>query len=152
METYAKILMIASPIFFLFVMAEKLYGWYFKKHEFKQMDMISSLSSGFTNALKDSLGLGISLITYIWLEQKVALVNIPFTWLNVVIAFIALDFAGYWGHRLNHYNNFFGTSISSIIALKSLIWPVPYARVSQISSIFLPYFYCQQLYWVSTSK
>lgn len=107
METYAKILMIASPIFFLFVMAEKLYGWYFKKHEFKQMDMISSLSSGFTNALKDSLGLGISLITYIWLEQKVALVNIPFTWLNVVIAFIALDFAGYWGHRLNHYNNFF---------------------------------------------
>lgn len=107
METYAKILMIASPVFFIFVMAEKLYGWYFKKDEFKQMDMISSLSSGFTNALKDSLGLGISLITYQWLEQKVALVSIPFTWLNVVIAFIALDFAGYWGHRLNHYNNFF---------------------------------------------
>jgi sterol desaturase/sphingolipid hydroxylase (fatty acid hydroxylase superfamily) len=107
METYAKILMIASPIFFVFVMSEKLYVWYFKKHEFKQMDMISSLSSGFTNALKDSLGLGISLITYMWLEQKVALVSIPFTWLNVVIAFIALDFAGYWGHRLNHYNNFF---------------------------------------------
>lgn len=107
METYAKILMIASPVFFIFVMAEKLYGWYFKKDEFKQMDMISSLSSGFTNALKDSLGLGISLITYQWLEQKVALINIPFTWLNVVIAFVALDFAGYWGHRLNHYNNFF---------------------------------------------
>ncbi|MES2797355.1 MAG: sterol desaturase family protein [Bacteroidota bacterium] len=107
MEQYAKILMIASPIFFLFVLGEKLYGWYYKKDEFKAMDMISSLSSGFTNALKDSLGLGISLITYSWLESKVALVTIPFTWLNVVIAFIVLDFAGYWGHRINHYNNFF---------------------------------------------
>jgi alkylglycerol monooxygenase len=107
METYAKILMVASPVFFLFVMAEKVYGYYFKKDDFKAMDMISSLSSGFTNALKDVLGLGISLITYKWLESKVALVEIPFTWLNVVIAFIALDFAGYWGHRLNHYNNFF---------------------------------------------
>jgi alkylglycerol monooxygenase len=107
MEQYAKILMIASPIFFLLVMAEKMYGWYFKKDDFKAMDMISSLSSGFTNALKDVLGLGISIITYQWLESKVGLVEIPFSWLNVVIAFIALDFAGYWGHRLNHYNNFF---------------------------------------------
>jgi alkylglycerol monooxygenase len=107
METYAKILMIASPIFFIFVMGEKLYGYFVKKHDFKNMDMISSLSSGFTNALKDALGIGISLITYKWLVTHVALVNIPFTWLNVFIAFIALDFSGYWGHRLNHYNNFF---------------------------------------------
>ena len=107
METYAKILMIASPIFFVFVIAEKLYGYYYKNDSFKAMDMISSLSSGFTNALKDVLGIGISLITYKWLVEQVALVHIPFTWLNVFIAFIALDFAGYWGHRLNHYNNFF---------------------------------------------
>lgn len=107
METYAKILMVASPAFFFFVMAEKLYGYYFKKDDFKSMDMISSLSSGYSNALKDVLGLSISLITYKWLENKVAIVDIPFTWLNVIIAFIAMDFAGYWGHRLNHYNNFF---------------------------------------------
>ncbi len=107
MEQYAKILMIASPLFFVFVMAEKLYGYYFKNDSFKAMDMISSLSSGFTNALKDSLGLGISLITYKWLVEHIAIIHIPFTWLNVIIAFIALDFSGYWGHRINHYNNFF---------------------------------------------
>lgn len=107
METYANILMVASPIFFIFVMAEKLYGYYFKNDSFKSMDIISSLSSGFTNALKDVLGLSVSLITYQWLESRVAFLDIPFTWLNVFIAFMALDFAGYWGHRLNHYNNFF---------------------------------------------
>jgi alkylglycerol monooxygenase len=107
METYAKILMVASPVFFLLVMAEKLYGYYFKKDAFKSMDMISSLSSGYTNALKDTLGIGVSLFTYQWLVTKVALVSIPMTWLNVIIAFIVLDLAGYLGHRISHYNNFF---------------------------------------------
>jgi alkylglycerol monooxygenase len=107
MEIYAKILLIASPIFFALVLGEKLYGWYFKQDSFKPMDMISSLSSGFTNTLKDTLNLSISLITYQWLAEKVAIINIPFTWLIVLIAFIALDLAGYLGHRLSHYNNFF---------------------------------------------
>ncbi len=107
MEQYAKILMIASPIFFLFVIAEKLYGVMIKKDEFRAMDMISSLSSGFTNALKDVLGIGISLISYKWLVGHMAIIHIPFTWVNVLIGFIALDFSGYWGHRLSHYNNFF---------------------------------------------
>ncbi len=107
METYAQILIYASPAFFLLVMGEKLYGKYVKGDDFKWMDMISSLSSGYTNTLKDVLGIGLSLLTYVWLYEKVALVHIEFTWLNVLIAFIALDFAGYWGHRLNHQINFF---------------------------------------------
>ncbi len=107
MEQYAQILVIASPLFFLFVMAEKIYGWKVKGDSFKNMDMISSLSSGFTNALKDALGLGISILTYVWLVDKVALVHIPFTWLNVLIAFMVLDLSGYWGHRINHSINFF---------------------------------------------
>jgi alkylglycerol monooxygenase len=107
MQTYAQILMVASPIFFLMVMAEKCYGWWVKKDDFKAMDMISSLSSGFTNALKDSLQIGVSILTYQWLVSHVALIHIPFTWINVIIAFVALDFSGYWGHRINHVNNFF---------------------------------------------
>ena len=88
-------------------MGEKLYGWLAKGHAMKSMDMISSLSSGFTNALKDVLGIGVSIIGYSWLVDKVALMHIEFTWLNVLIAFIAIDFAGYWGHRINHSYNFF---------------------------------------------
>ncbi len=107
METYAQILLFASPAFFVLVMAEKLYGKFVKGDDFKSMDMISSLSSGYTNTLKDILGIGVSIITYNWMVEKLALVHIPFTWVNVLIAFIVLDLAGYWGHRLNHQINFF---------------------------------------------
>lgn len=107
METYAQILLYASPIFFVFVFGEKIYGKFVKGDDFKSMDMISSLSSGFTNTLKDILGFGISIITYLWMVDHWALFHIPYTWANVLIAFIMLDLAGYWGHRLNHQINFF---------------------------------------------
>jgi sterol desaturase/sphingolipid hydroxylase (fatty acid hydroxylase superfamily) len=107
METYAQILIIASPLFFVFVMAEKLYGKYVKGDDFKYMDMISSLSSGFTNSLKDVLGIGVSLLTYSWMVEHWALIKIEYTWLNVFIAFMALDLTGYIGHRINHSVNFF---------------------------------------------
>lgn len=107
METYAQILLFASPAFFVLVMAEKLYGKFVKGDDFKSMDMISSLSSGYTNTLKDILGIGVSIITYQWMVDKLALFHIPFSWVNVLIAFVAIDFAGYWGHRLNHQINFF---------------------------------------------
>ncbi len=69
METYGKILTIAGPSFFVLVMLEKLYGWYFKKDDFRLMDMISSLSSGYTNSIKDVLGLGFSIISYTCLSE-----------------------------------------------------------------------------------
>lgn len=107
METYAKILLIASPIFLLLVMAEKLYGYLRFKHEFRTMDTISSLSSGYTNTLKDVLGLSVTIITYKWFYDHVALFEIKSTVWVYIIAFIALDFSGYWVHRLAHQVNFF---------------------------------------------
>jgi hypothetical protein len=56
METYGKILLIAMPIFLGLVLLEKLYGWAVKKHPFRTMDIISSMSSGYTNIIKDVLG------------------------------------------------------------------------------------------------
>lgn len=105
METYARILTIAMPIFFLAVMAEKLYGWFKYRHEFKNMDTISSLSSGVTNVLKDALGLGISIITYEWMVRHWALFEIRSTVWVYIIAFVALDLAGYLGHALSHKVN-----------------------------------------------
>lgn len=107
METYAKILLIASPIFLFLVMAEKLYGYLRFKHEFRTMDTISSLSSGYTNTLKDVLGLSITIISYKWFYDHVALFEIKSTVWVYIIAFIALDFSGYWVHRLAHQVNFF---------------------------------------------
>ncbi len=106
METYGQILMIASPAFLVLVMAEKLYGWLYKKEPFRNMDMLSSLSSGYTNSIKDVLGIGVSIITYKWMVDHWAVFEIKSTPLVALIAFIVLDLAGYWGHRLNHQINF----------------------------------------------
>lgn len=109
METYGKILLIAMPIFLCLVLFEKWYGWRKGKETVRNMDMISSLSSGVTNVVKDVLGLGITIITYGWLVNKVALVHVQSTLLTYLIAFIAIDFAGYWVHRWSHHINFFWT-------------------------------------------
>ncbi|MBU1820755.1 MAG: sterol desaturase family protein, partial [Bacteroidetes bacterium] len=105
MEQYAKILTIAMPVFLLAVLSEKLYGWVKFRHSFKNMDMISSLSSGFTNSLKDALGLGISIITYAWMVEHWAFFEIKSTLGVYIIAFVVLDLAGYLGHLLSHKIN-----------------------------------------------
>ena len=110
MEAYGKILLIAMPAFLLLVLFEKWYGWRKGKDTVRNMDMISSLSSGVTNVVKDVLGLSIALISYEWLVNRIALTHINATWLTYLIAFIVLDFAGYVVHALDHRINFFWNS------------------------------------------
>jgi alkylglycerol monooxygenase len=107
MESYAQILLIAAPIFLILVLSEKLYGYLRFRHAFRSMDTISSLSSGYTNVLKDVLGLSITILSYEWFYNKVAIFEIKSTFWVYTAAFIALDFAGYWIHRLSHSINFF---------------------------------------------
>ena len=64
MATYGRILMYVIPVFFTLVVAEKWYGWYWKKKSFRLLDTISSLSSGFTNTIKDALGLTVVILSY----------------------------------------------------------------------------------------
>lgn len=107
MEAYGHILLIAMPAFLVLVLLEKLYGWYKNKDSFHTTDMISSLSSGITNVTKDVLGLSITILSYSWLVERVALFHIQETWLTYVIGFLVIDFAGYWVHRIQHQINLF---------------------------------------------
>lgn len=107
METYGKILIIAMPLFLLLVLFEKWYGWRKGNDTVRTMDMISSLSSGVTNSTKDVLGLSIAIISYSWMVEHLTIYKVQSSWLLYVIAFLALDFAGYWVHRLAHTVNFF---------------------------------------------
>ncbi len=107
METYGKILLIAMPIFLMLVLLEKLYGWYKGNDTVRNMDMISSLSSGVTNVTKDVLGLSITILSYTWLERHVAVFHIEASWLTYVVAFVAMDFSSYWVHRWSHHINIF---------------------------------------------
>jgi alkylglycerol monooxygenase len=107
METYGKILLIAMPAFLFLVLFEKWYGWWRDRDTVRNMDMISSLSSGVTNVTKEVLGLVIPILAYGWLMPRVALYHIDNGWLTYLIAFIAIDFAGYWVHRWSHHINLF---------------------------------------------
>jgi len=107
MEAYGKILLIAMPAFLFLVLFEKWWGWYKGKDTVRNMDMVSSLSSGITNVTKDVLGLTITILGYGWLVNHIALYHIKSTWLTYLIAFIVLDFAGYWVHRWSHHINIF---------------------------------------------
>ncbi|MDZ4807933.1 MAG: sterol desaturase family protein [Bacteroidota bacterium] len=107
METYGKILLIAMPAFLCLVLFEKWWGWRKQKDTVRNMDMISSLGSGVTNVTKDVLGLSISIIAYTWLADKIAVTHINASWLTYLIAFICIDFAGYWVHRWSHHINVF---------------------------------------------
>lgn len=110
METYGKILLIAMPAFLALVLFEKWYGWKKGKDTVRTMDMISSLSSGITNVTKDVLGLSIAIISYGWLVNHLAIIHVKSSILCYFIAFMALDFAGYWSHRIAHEYNFFWNS------------------------------------------
>lgn len=107
METYGQILLIAMPAFFLLVLFEKFWGIWKGKDTVPLSDMISSLSSGMTNVTKDVLGLSLIVISYEWMVGRFEVVQFEATWVTYVIAFIALDFAGYWTHRISHEYNLF---------------------------------------------
>lgn len=107
METYGKILLYAMPSFLVLVLFEKWWGWRKGNDTVRTNDMLSSLSSGMTNVTKDVLGLSVVIISYGWLMDKVAVVHVPSGWITYAIAFIALDFAGYWVHRIAHEYNLF---------------------------------------------
>jgi len=53
------------------------------------------------------LGLSIVILSYGWFVDHLAIVHVQNSIWLYIIAFISLDFAGYWVHRLAHSYNFF---------------------------------------------
>jgi len=107
METYANALLYAIPFFILLLVIEISYGHFVKKQTYKVLDTVSSISSGLTNIVKDSLGLALVVVSYPFLYEHLAVTTIKATWLVWLLAFITIDFAGYWNHRLSHKINIF---------------------------------------------
>ena len=107
MNAYANALLYAIPAFVVLVLIEIAYGQVVKNQKYRFFDTLSSLSSGVTNVLKDSLGLALVLVSYPFLEERLSIMNVSSGWLTWTVAFIAIDFAGYWNHRLSHHINIF---------------------------------------------
>ena len=107
MEMYAEILLIAIPSFMGLVLIELVYGAWKKQQTYSLMDTLSSLSSGITNILKDIFSIGLIVISYPFLKDILAVTEINENLWLYLVAFICIDFASYWNHRLNHSINVF---------------------------------------------
>tara|TARA_B100000029_G_scaffold515336_1_gene621819 strand:- start:7668 stop:8933 length:1266 start_codon:yes stop_codon:yes gene_type:complete len=105
MNFYIKALFIAIPLFGFLIIIEELIAKFLGKNINRSFDVISSLSSGITNTIRDSLKFGVVIISYPWLLEKLVLYKLEPAWIVVFIAFIIKDFSGYWMHRLNHRVN-----------------------------------------------
>lgn len=137
MEAYANVLLYAIPFFLILVLIETVYGWIIGNQTLKSLDTISSLSSGATNTLKNIMGLTVIIYSYSWLEGHIALVQIEATWLVYVLAFIAIDFAGYCKHYLDHKVNYFWNE--HVVHHSSEEYNLPCALRQSISSFFSIY-------------
>ncbi len=107
MESYASVLNYAIPFFVCLLLIEAGIAWYRGARVVRSMDTLSSLSSGLTNVIKDVLGLTLVIISYEWVYEHLSIMKLEANWAAYVLAFIGLDFAGYWVHRLSHHVNFF---------------------------------------------
>ena len=76
MNTYATILLWVVPGFMVFMTIEVLYGHFTNKQTYSFMDTLSSLSSGVTNVLKDSLGLVLVILSYPYILDTISVFDL----------------------------------------------------------------------------
>lgn len=107
MELYAQALSYAIPLFLVLIVLEQWIAQRKGLEVNRGMDVISSLSSGMTNTLKNLMGLSVVLISYGWLVDHLALTQVTPSWWVYVLAFLGMDFVGYWSHRFDHKINVF---------------------------------------------
>lgn len=107
MQEYAQILNYAIPFFLVLILIEYTADQFMHVGVNRLFDTISSLSSGITNVIKDVLGLLIVIVSYQWFYDHFALFHIESDVALYILAFIGIDFAGYWIHRWSHEINVF---------------------------------------------
>ena len=107
MQEYAAILLYAIPFFIVLIAIEHGFSIFKGEKINRWFDVISSLSSGISNIVKDILGLSIVIISYGYMVEHWSVMKIQNHWLLYILAFIGIDFAGYWTHRFSHEINIF---------------------------------------------
>lgn len=107
MEAYLSVLNYAIPFFLIMILFEAWVGHLKGEKVVRSMDTLASLISGVTNVFKDVLGLTVIIVSYDWMVDNLSLIHIETTWIIYLVAFIGLDFSGYWVHRISHKVNYF---------------------------------------------
>ncbi len=139
METYATALSYAIPGFIVLILIEYLISRWRRIPVNEGMDTISSISSGITNTLKSLIGLTVIVLSYEWMVEHLALIEIKSTILIYILTFLGLDFVGYWSHRFNHTINLFWNR--HIIHHSSEEFNLACALRQNVSAIIAIYFF-----------
>ena len=105
MSYYIKTLFFAIPTFAFLILIEAIVAKIKGLKINRPADVISSLSSGITNTIRDAIKFTFAIVTYSWLVDNIAIYKLDSYWLVLFIAFLVQDFSGYWVHRLNHRVN-----------------------------------------------
>ncbi len=105
MDYYFKTLLIVIPVFIILIIIEQIVAKVKGVQVNRAPDVIASQSSGISNVVFDTVKFGITIISYSWLVDNIALINIKLNWVSFIIAFFIIDFAGYWDHRFSHRIN-----------------------------------------------
>ena len=105
MSYYIKTLFYAIPIFMVLIALEAIVAKVKGMKINRSADVISSLSSGITNTIRDAIKFTFAIVTYSWLVDHITIYKLEPYWLAFLIAFFVKDFSGYCVHRLNHRVN-----------------------------------------------
>ncbi|XP_072365253.1 alkylglycerol monooxygenase isoform X2 [Scyliorhinus torazame] len=97
----------ATPYFVGLMIIELVITWFHKSQTvFRMNDALTSISAGIVSRLPELLGRGIELTGYIYIWENFRLSVLPWdspwTWW---LAFLGVDFAYYWLHRMSHEVN-----------------------------------------------
>jgi len=104
---YIKTLFYAIPSFMVLIALEAVVAKVKGMKVNRSADVISSLSSGITNTIRDAIKFTFAIVTYSWLVDRITIYKLEPYWLAFLVAFFVKDFSGYCVHRLNHRVNIF---------------------------------------------
>ena len=85
MSFYISSLMVAIPIFLVLIVIEIVAAKKMGIQVNNPADMISSLSSGITNTVRDGLKYGLVIISYSWLVNHLTLYKLEPVWAAVFV-------------------------------------------------------------------
>jgi alkylglycerol monooxygenase len=106
MEEYGEILLIVMLLFLVLIILGKTYGAYKREDSVPIMDSVSSVSSSIANAGTDVLRLSIIFISFGLMVSKMAVFYLETNIFTYLVAFIIIDFYGYWTYFIAHQVNF----------------------------------------------
>ena len=139
MDIYTKLLTYAIVGFFALIFIEWCASKLLNRPVLRLIDSISSLSSGVTNTVKNTLNLSIVIVSYQWSYEALALFELPSNAWVFLLTFVGIDFASYWGHRWNHRYNILWNR--HIVHHSSEEFNLPCALRQSISGVVQLYFF-----------